>query len=61
VEVNEFLDVENGNKYLLTCVVHFMGFCEAIPTPTQEAEVIAREFVMRIITQFGVPKKLLTD
>ena len=52
---------DNGNKYLLTFVDHFTRFCEAIPIPTQEAEVIAREFVMRIITQFGVPKKLLTD
>jgi hypothetical protein len=40
---------------------HFTRFCEAIPIPTQEAEVIAREFVMRSITQFGVPNKLLTD
>jgi transposase InsO family protein len=69
----EFLDVvsldvvgplpvtENGNKYLLTFVDHFMRFCEAIPIPTQETEVTAKEFVIRIITHFGVPKKLLTD
>jgi hypothetical protein len=72
LEAEEFLDVsmdvvgplpvtENGNKYLLTFVDHFTRFCEAIPIPTQETEVIAREFVVRIITQFGVPKKLLTD
>jgi transposase InsO family protein len=73
LEANEFLDVvsldvvgpfpvtENGNKYLLTFVDHFTRFCEAIPIPTQETEVVAREFVLRIITQFGVPKKLLTD
>jgi hypothetical protein len=73
LEANEFLDVvsldvvgplpvtENGNKYLLTFVDHFTRFCEAIPIPTQETEVIARKFVVRIITQFGVPKKLLTD
>jgi hypothetical protein len=53
--------IDNGNKYLLTFVDHFTRFREAIPIPTQEAEVIARKFVMRIITQFGVPKKLLTD
>jgi hypothetical protein len=73
LEANEFLDVvsidvvgplpvtENRNKYLLTFVDNFTRFCEAIPIPTQETEVIAREFVVRIITQFGVPKKLLTD
>jgi transposase InsO family protein len=46
---------------LLTFVDHFTRFCEAIPIPTQETEIIAKEFVMRIITQYGVPKKLLTD
>jgi transposase InsO family protein len=72
LEAKEFLDVvsldvvgplpvtDSGNKYLLTFVDHFTRFCEAIPMPTQEAEVLAREFVMRIITQFGVPQKLLT-
>jgi transposase InsO family protein len=47
--------------YLLTFVDHFTRFCEAIRVPTQEAEVIAREFVTKIITQFGVLNKLLTD
>jgi transposase InsO family protein len=45
----------------LTFVDHFRRFCEVNPIPTQDTEVIAREFVMRIITQFGVPKKQLTD
>jgi transposase InsO family protein len=52
---------DKGNKYLLTIVDHFTRFCEAITIPTPEAEVIAREFLMRVITLFGVPKKLLTD
>ena len=69
----EFLDVvsldnvgplpvtEKGNKYLLTFIDHFTRFCEAIPIARQDTETIAREFVTKIITQFGVPKKLLTD
>jgi transposase InsO family protein len=72
LEANEFLDVlldvvgplpvtDNGNRYLLTFIDHFTRFCEAIPIPTQETEIIAREFVTRIITQFGVTRKLLTD
>jgi hypothetical protein len=71
LEAKEFLDIvsmdvagplpvtDNGNKYLLMFVDHFTRFCEAIPT--QGAEVTGGEFVIRIITQFGVPKKLLTD
>ena len=68
----EFLDVsldisgplpvtERGNRYLLTFVNHFTRFCEAIPIERQDTETIAREFVCRIVTQFGVPRKLLTD
>jgi hypothetical protein len=70
---HEFLDVfsldvvgplpvtERGHKYLLTFVDHFTRLCEAIPIARQDTEAIAREFVLKIITQFGVPKKLLTD
>ena len=69
----EFLDVvsldivgplpvtEQGNKYLLTFIDHFTRFCEAIPIAKQDTETIAREFVTKIVTQFGVPRKLLTD
>jgi len=69
----EFLDVvaldivgplpvtESGNKYLLTFVDNFTRFCEAIPIAKQDTETIAREFVVRIITQFGVPRRLLTE
>jgi hypothetical protein len=39
------------NTYLLTFVDHFTRFCEAIPIPTQETEITAREFVMRILEQ----------
>jgi hypothetical protein len=46
---------------LLSFIDHFTRFCEAIPIAIQDAETIAREFVIRIITQFGVPKKFLTD
>jgi transposase InsO family protein len=52
---------KKGNCFLLTFVDHFTRFCEAIPISRQDTETIAREFVTKIITQFGVPKKLLTD
>jgi transposase InsO family protein len=52
---------ERGYRYLLTFIDHFTRFSDAIPIARQDTETIAKEFVMRIITQFGVPKKLLTD
>ena len=70
LEAHDFLDIvsidivgplsvtDKGNKYLLTFIHHFTRFCEAIPIVRQDTETIAREFVTRIITQFGVPKKL---
>jgi hypothetical protein len=73
LDAREFLDVVSldvvgplpitgkGNRYLLTFIDHFTRFCDAIPIARQDTETIAREFVMRIIIQFGVPKKLLTD
>jgi transposase InsO family protein len=73
LEARDFLDLvsldvvgplpvsNKGNRYLLTFIDHFTRFCDAIPIVRQDTETIAREFVMRIITQFGVPKRLLTD
>ena len=51
---------ERGNRYLLTFVDHITRFCEAVPIVKQDTEIIAREFVVKIITQFGVPRKPLT-
>jgi len=45
----------------LTFVDHYTRFCEAIPIAKQDTETVEINFVTRIITQFGVPKKLLTD
>jgi hypothetical protein len=65
----EFLDVvsldvvgplpvtERGNKYLLSFVDHFTRYCDPIPIPKQDTETTARAFVLRIITQIGVPRK----
>ncbi len=71
LEAKEFLDVvsldivgplpatERGNKYILTFVDHFTRFCEAVPIVRQDTEAIARGIVTRIITQLGVPKKVV--
>ena len=42
-------------------VDYLMQYCEAIPIPNQTAETVAKEFVHKIITRYGVPTKLLTD
>ena len=52
---------KKGNKYLLTFIELFTRFCEAIPIAMQNTETITGEFVIKIITQFGVPQMLLTD
>ena len=52
---------ERGNKYLLTFFDHFARFCDATPIAKQDTETFARVFVTKIVTQFGVPKNLLTD
>ena len=73
MENHEFLDVvsldvvrplqitERGNKYMLTFVDHFTSFCETIFITKQDNETITKEFVTKIVTQFGVPKNLLTE
>ena len=33
----------------------------AIPIPQQDAETVAREFVLNIILKFGAPAQILTD
>lgn len=52
---------KRGNRYLLTFIDYLTRYCEAIPIPVQTADVIAREFVHKIITRYGVPKWLLTN
>lgn len=51
----------NRNRYLITFVDYLTRYCEAIPIPDQTAETVAKEFVHKIITRYGVPKRLLTD
>jgi hypothetical protein len=52
---------ERGNKYLLTFLDHYTRYCDVKPIKKQDTETTAREFVVRIITQLGVPRSLLTD
>ena len=46
---------------MLTFIDHFTRFCDSIPIAKQDTETVARVFVTKIVTQFGVRENLLTD
>lgn len=51
----------NGNKYVLTFQDNLTKFSKAVPLPNQEAATVAKEFVIKIIFEHGIPDKVLTD
>ncbi|KMQ93548.1 enzymatic polyprotein endonuclease reverse [Lasius niger] len=51
----------SGNKYLLTFQDSLTKFSKAIPIANQEANTISKEFVTKIILEYGIPEKVLTD
>jgi len=50
-----------NNKYILTFQDNLTKFSKAIPIPNQEANTIAKELVTKIILEYGIPEKILTD
>jgi len=50
-----------GNIYLLVVVDYFSKWIDAIPMKNQKATTIARKFVDRIVSIFGVPMQLHSD
>ncbi|KAM0735324.1 Transposon Ty3-I Gag-Pol polyprotein [Formica fusca] len=51
----------NENKYVLTFQDNLTKFSKAVPLPNQEAATVAKEFVVKIIFEHGIPDKVLTD
>ena len=51
----------SGNKYVLTFQDDMSKFVVAIPNPQQDAETIAKEFVLNLVLKFGAPAQTLTD
>jgi hypothetical protein len=54
-------ETDQGNKYILTFQDDLSKFMSAIPIPQQDAETVAREFVLNIVWKMGTPKQILTD
>lgn len=59
--VGSLPETEKGNKYILTSQDDLSKLVTAIPIPRQDAETIAREFVVNVILKMGTPKQILTD
>ena len=52
---------KNDNRYLLTFQDHLTKFSKAIPIPNQEANTVSKEFVTKIVLEYGTPDYVLTD
>jgi len=47
--VGPMMKTMSGNKHILTCQDDLSKFLVAIPIPQQDAETVAREFVLNIV------------
>ena len=54
-------ETSRRNKYILTFQDLLTKFSKAIPLENQEANTVAKEFVTRIICDYGIPQRVLTD
>ena len=59
--VGPMTETVSGNKYVLTFQDDLSKFLVAIPIPQQDAETVARKFVLEIALRFGAPTQVLTD
>ena len=50
-----------GNRYLMVVEDYFTKWTEAIPIKDIEASTVAKKFVERIVTIFGVPLQIHSD
>lgn len=50
-----------GNKHILVIVDYLTKVGKAFATGSQQAGTVAKEFIEKIVCQFGTPKKVITD
>jgi len=50
-----------GNKYIPTFQDDISKYLVAVPIPRQDAETVAKAFVLNIVLKFGAPGQILTD
>lgn len=60
IDLRSHEDANDGYKYILSMVDHFSRFALAIPLKSKDASTVAGE-ILRIIGQFGIPRKLHSD
>jgi len=59
--VGPLTESTSENKYILTFQDALSKYLAAIPIPHQDAETVARAFVLNIVLKFGAPAQLLRD
>ena len=59
--VGPMTETKSGNKYILTFQDDLSKLIVAIPIPRQDAETVAKEFVLNIVLKFDAPAQVLTD
>jgi len=59
--VGPFRRDKKGRQYLMTCVDHLTGWCEAIPIRSKVNTGIAEAFMTDIVARYGIPSVITTD
>jgi len=59
--VGPMTETMSGNKYIPTFQDDLSKFLVVIPIPQQDAETVAREFVLIVVLKFREPAQILTD
>jgi hypothetical protein len=59
--VGPLTETTSGNKYILTFQDDLSKYLVAMPIPQQDAETVARAFVLNAVLRFGAPGHILTD